>query len=351
MGQRDRTLDIFRGFGILFVVLGHIYQTPMMIRLWVCTFHMPLFFMCSGMLFSVDRYNGFMNFLKKKLQTLVLPYFCLSLSLWGLMNLRALAMVKLGITGGYFLSDVRQMVLAILLSDRMHDHYFSLWFVCALFLSELLFYPIIRYGGKNTYAIGAVAIGMNFVQCLLSHYIQGGIWSFDLVPTCISFMAVGFLMQKHKGVVKHLIKPWVFVICLGLNIIFAVLNTRVLDGGYTALFYGQLGHPVWYFMAALTGAMAVFIFSSLAERLVVTEFFGRNSLVIYAFQNSLAIPAANDLFGMAVARNEIFKDNVLQWIFVVAVTLAITSALSWMINHLTPWMLGRFPKKKPAVSK
>ena len=341
--QRDLSLDIFRGLGIFFVILGHIHQTPLLIRLWICTFHMPLFFICSGMLYSIEKYNGFLPFLKKKIQTLVIPYFCLITCLWILVNLRSFILNHIGMSGKY-LFDFRHVLLSILLSNRLHTYYFSLWFVCALFLSELVFYPIVRFCGNKKHFMIIIAIGANFLQFLLSHYVKGGVWSFDLIPTCISFMSIGYL-AKSKKITDELTKPYFFPICLSINIIFAILNTKALNGGYTALFYGTLGNPFYYFFAALTGSWAIFVVSKNIERLIVAEFLGKNSLIIYAFQNSFAIPVANDIFCFFKSKYDIFNDKVLEWIFIVIITLFISSLLAYLITRFTPWMTGH-PRKK-----
>lgn len=41
-------IDYTKGFGILLVILGHIYDTSNPIKIWLYSFHMPLFFIISG---------------------------------------------------------------------------------------------------------------------------------------------------------------------------------------------------------------------------------------------------------------------------------------------------------------
>jgi fucose 4-O-acetylase-like acetyltransferase len=51
MQERDKTLDVLRGMGILLVVLGHSIQNEyVVLNTVILSFHMPLFFFCSGCL-------------------------------------------------------------------------------------------------------------------------------------------------------------------------------------------------------------------------------------------------------------------------------------------------------------
>ena len=48
--KRIDYLDYTKGFGILLVILGHIYDASNPIKIWLYSFHMPLFFIISGFL-------------------------------------------------------------------------------------------------------------------------------------------------------------------------------------------------------------------------------------------------------------------------------------------------------------
>lgn len=51
--KRIAYIDIAKGIGILFVMLGHcLYSEESPIRLFIYSFHMPLFFVLSGMTYK-----------------------------------------------------------------------------------------------------------------------------------------------------------------------------------------------------------------------------------------------------------------------------------------------------------
>ena len=58
--RRLNYLDYAKGIGILLVVLGHIYNNS--VKLWIYSFHMPLFFIISGYLLEYNKTYDILNF-------------------------------------------------------------------------------------------------------------------------------------------------------------------------------------------------------------------------------------------------------------------------------------------------
>ena len=76
--ERYIFVDYLKAFGILLVVIGHMPMGDNMLRNWIYSFHMPLFFFVSGFLYY--RTDDFIPFLKKNAQRLLLvliPYMIL----------------------------------------------------------------------------------------------------------------------------------------------------------------------------------------------------------------------------------------------------------------------------------
>lgn len=56
MKERNVTIDIMKGIGIILMVVGH-SGYPSFLRNFIYTFHMPLFFMISGYLITESKLN------------------------------------------------------------------------------------------------------------------------------------------------------------------------------------------------------------------------------------------------------------------------------------------------------
>lgn len=86
--SRIEYIDIAKGLGILLVYIGHCEigttnLTPI-IR-WIYSFHMPLFFFISGLLFKLKSHTSHLIFIQRKLISLWIPYFIFSVYNWCLL--------------------------------------------------------------------------------------------------------------------------------------------------------------------------------------------------------------------------------------------------------------------------
>lgn len=73
-------VDILKGIAILLIVYGHIIPgaIPFMTE-YVSTFHIPLFFFVSGLLYNDVKYkDNFMSFIANRIKTLMCPFFYFS---------------------------------------------------------------------------------------------------------------------------------------------------------------------------------------------------------------------------------------------------------------------------------
>lgn len=71
MKKRESSIDLYRGFLILLVVIGH-YQRDLIHDV-IFLFHMPLFFIISGMLLQKENLLS-SEYLGRKIHNLMFPY-------------------------------------------------------------------------------------------------------------------------------------------------------------------------------------------------------------------------------------------------------------------------------------
>ncbi len=53
--KRKAYIDIAKGIGILLVIFSHAMTRESRIVAWLCTFFMPMFFVCSGLCYSEPK--------------------------------------------------------------------------------------------------------------------------------------------------------------------------------------------------------------------------------------------------------------------------------------------------------
>lgn len=337
--KRSRLIDTLKGLGILLVILGHISLTPTALKLWIYSFHMPLFFICSGLTFSLRKYNSFLSFVKAKAKSIVIPYFSLGLFLWVLSKL--LETVTQLYQGGSPISwEFGHFVLSMLLGYRLHKYYFSLWFLCVLFFAEIIFYFIESLARGQSWIYFLTFIVFIFGQWVVFQFANGWYLSIDLVPSGIAFISLGRLFrtvdEKNNMTFR---KVWLLPVAFLGSILTCYSNVRI--GGRTDLYLCVIGNPILFATAAFFGSWFVIILLSNFGGKKLIEYFGKNSLITYVFQNSFCIPAAAFITGIASAHLELLSDPIIQWLMIISITLGLSAVLIELINRRFPWLLGK----------
>lgn len=88
--SRDKSIDIVRGVAIFLVLWGHIIQGfsqrddffSNWLVLFIYSFHMPLFMTLSGYLFCGTAKRNFIDIIKSKLLSIILPFVVWNLLLY-----------------------------------------------------------------------------------------------------------------------------------------------------------------------------------------------------------------------------------------------------------------------------
>lgn len=146
MGKNNcNSITIAKAIGIILMVVGH-SGCPQMLSKFIYLFHMPLFFFCSGIFFSeLNGHKAAIQFLKKRIKGLYVPFVkwsVLFLLLHNLLMSVGIYNTSYGYEGGsfyYTLSEMVHKLIGILFT--MHDYEELLggfWFIRALFVSSIL---------------------------------------------------------------------------------------------------------------------------------------------------------------------------------------------------------------------
>ena len=74
-------IDIAKAIGMFAIIWGHILLHGWS-NLFVYSFHIPLFFFLSGMVFNGAKYDSLWQLVKRRVKTLLLPYLLFSVLTW-----------------------------------------------------------------------------------------------------------------------------------------------------------------------------------------------------------------------------------------------------------------------------
>lgn len=275
MRERDSSIDVLRGFGILLVIAGHVFYDDW--TQYIFSFHMPLFFFISGFCFArkpVHRLS--FSYFKRKCLTLLLPYavfFILSFCLNDLSFAPGQGLHLITET------DARSLIKAFILSggylDTVPISNFPLWFLPHLFLADLLFCAGITLIEKlpNKRVQFVILLVIAILLCFSAKPLQALIPGRPLLhvnvfPSSLAFLCFGFLFAE----LRSLAEPGRFELLTPLLLLAGYLLQAVNGGGNVANV-----HSVLYFPAAL---LTVLGFYALATRFRsrILSFIGKHSI-------------------------------------------------------------------------
>ena len=146
--ERIDYIDVFRSFGIILMIMGHIGYGETF-DFFIHAFHMPMFFWISGFLFTTKTKEemSFFDLLQKKAKSLLLPYFVFGLAHY---------IFYVIVTHDHV--DLSPFIHLFSVNTTGLPICGALWFLTALFFTDIIFYLIDRYISKENIAIIIVGI-------------------------------------------------------------------------------------------------------------------------------------------------------------------------------------------------
>ena len=263
--ERNRSLDIGKGIAIILVVLGHTYSFSEgnVILNWIEAFHMPFFFVVSGILYG-GRSSKVQDFSLKfgnKVKTMLVPYFA-----WEIPFLLYLFLAK-QLADGLTIDYAVRKSIAVMNLSGLH----STWFLPSLLGVQILFAALTRMG-KLPCIIGAVClvvIGLLYPNP--ENYLPVVIRCF----VALGFFSAGFFGSKWWRRERN---PIIAVLAAIGYCLLANYN------GFVNLVSCTFSNPLLYVVNALLG---IFALLQLSMRLcnvgkigVALEYLGRNSIIV-----------------------------------------------------------------------
>lgn len=336
--KREHYIDIGKGVAMILVILGHCALTPNTLKWWLYSFHMPLFFVLSGLVFNPHKYEKFTAFLKARLKSLIVPYFMLSFFLWVWKDI--IRHKTTFLTRQNTLDDF----IGIFLGHRGTDYYFSMWFLTATFVAEMILYFVSKLTKDKIWALLLSSVGFSVLSWFILENIDVGFYlSLDLVPIAVSFIAIGYILRLKKEKTEILFHPLFFPFAVVVNVITAYLNHKIC--GRVDLYSTRMGNYFYCMLAAVAGCWAVIIVCKAVKKLPPIEYIGRNSLIYYAFQNAVFIGSAEKIVKHLATLGGFWANRYIM--LIIAVLLACIGLAVWAecINKAFPILMGRPVKR------
>lgn len=311
--KRVEYLDFAKGIGVILVIMGHMPSiVPNGIRMWIFSFHMPLFFVIAGYFAVVPNdIEGVIRAVRKKtLRLLVEGYIAFALCFLGLdiiflrLDQETIRKSIYGIFSGtidriywFFLSLYVVSILFLFLT-RVVKKYNALLLIAALFAIISIGLRTVEINcfriGSSLYAFGFYCIGYIVKEKNTIDYLYSRKYC-ALISLAVSVFGAMFSLRMSPSILDINNN---FSIDIALNYVLAICGT------WTVIFLSR-------FLCEKTGQ--VFIIKTLV-------FIGMNSFLFFPITNYLP-----DLF-----RNALNTNSIIVKILAYIVAVVIVSCLVFL---------------------
>ena len=333
--------DFLRGLAMLLVILHHAGMPGSTL---VLVFHMPLFFFLSGWVSGNKGLPSFGEYIIARFKRLMIPYlffgFLLIISAW---------VYSLIIHESF---DLLFGLLGVILGKYgfvPEENSGIYWFLMAIFVADLLIYPINKYLGNSSLARMGGAFLFVALSYVSTHLLNLSIFMIDVSFMGAAFLLLGSLFKPYNKYIVDNQFRWgeIAVIIIGFVIVFL---SRLMNDSDVRMYLNQFGDYGWFFLGAIGGIVSFLLMgkyvymvfyktNNVAYKILMTM--GYNSLTLFIGHliiNKIFNPIYDSIGVMTYLGPRKY------WIVLFVTSISLGIFLCNFINLYMPWSIGM--KKK-----
>lgn len=279
------------------VILGHAIDEYnfdcLILKKIINSIHMPLFFVLSGYLFKIKEDTNLIEFTKKKIKSLLIPY-CFFATLITFCHFLQILILKKEDLFFKILFSKDGIINTICMTTK--SSFSNLWFLPCILIAEILLAIIIRNKEKIQWIVIVLltAVGYyiaNVLDVSLPLCIETALFS-------VLYLKLGNTL-KNKDIIKKIDRKC-FIVCFLIFCISSYVYFGVLMANSPAYYELRISFPIIFFIISISGNIAMIFFAKKIKNVYCLQCVGMNSLYIYGLhfiiQNLITI-AINNVFG------------------------------------------------------
>lgn len=319
--NRVNFVDYLKGLGIILVVLGHVNSSNEQVKSIIYSFHMPLFFFISGLFLykvKIKSVLEYMQFIRKKLNVLLIPYI-----IWGLLY------------SGLSIRNVLLISYGSYHSIGVSNSLSSLWFLITLFICWVFWAGIELLTQRRNLANYMWILIFMLMDIALPHMNKGYPLCMDIAISGLIFMLLGDICNRYLSdyIKARKVMDRVIIILL----LYMVLN--LLNGmnnvEYVLMANRRYGQYSLFLLTAFVGCMiCICMWMPVNKYTNILGLIGRNSMPIFLIHKPLI-----ELLEKVIAYGELTSGIIL--LSVTVLTILLSLVISKLIERYIPVIIGR----------
>lgn len=281
MRERIDWIDCTKGLGMLLVIYGHCVKFGGFMHNLIFAFHMPMFFLLSGLF--LNKNNSFKDFTIKKMKALLLPYlycFCLSLILGAI----------------YAVLQSKSVSVSNVFEDLylgVPRNVSSVWFLMCMFFTLLLCRIIIagplflQYFCVLILALFSCLFSVKFGSSQAVNEFRLPL-CLDVVPMASLFMHIGYIKKDELFNFVDKLRYSTRQLLVFIGLLFAFVSIVLLNGRVN-LHGLDFNNVFLYVIEGLLGSVLCiclcnYIQKNFLQLSKLLRYMGKNSIVILGAQ-------------------------------------------------------------------
>lgn len=335
--QRLLYVDWAKLLGIYLVILAHLNLRNNVVNLMINSFHMPLFFLLSGICYKP---GNVINDLKKNSKGLLIPYISLQVLCYPYFFMKSYFQnhIELNIMN-YIVKPFFGFIYGVVYDTSYSSMIIgATWFLMALFFIKFLASVLVT---RKKETIGIVIIFFVIVAMLLKTFNIMLPWSINCAFLGLPVFLFGYYFKDYiKRVTQLSVLLKIIISCLCCCALYSITNMNGLI---------HVGDAVWgnniflYYIDAVLGSLTLIIIASFFHGMdKFCKFLAKNTMLIMCFEVYTFAPFKYiymKFFDISVGS----QDYMPLWygILVALVALVACSVPCYIINRWLPFCLGK----------
>ena len=272
---KDRLIyiDMVKGFSMICIILGHLFSRNYILQCIVCSFHVPIYYIVSGILMNYhENKKGKEKLLKtieSTIKNLIIPYIFFSI----------IAILYMAVQSNF---NYEYILKAIMITIKLGG-IGALWFIPTLVIAKFIFATIFKIKNRPMQIIVIVIITLIF---FIQPQLPTRNMEFVLYRSFagVLFMAIGYYcggkIQKMK------VPTVILIIALALAFFIACYN------GPLALYTLTNCTILSLFLAVVISFCIILLFQKIPNKKILSMI-GKNSLIILGTHQMLSLIVLN----------------------------------------------------------
>lgn len=314
MKNRNEYIDTTKALLMILVIIGHLlistYRTNSIIFKVIYSFHMPAFFMISGMLIDRGKYkkSDWKGYLIKRTKSILAPYLFFEL----------LGAVYHQIIYMKVRPDFIKSIIGIF---KLNCNVGANWYLPTYFIASIMYMFTIKCD-KRWFENITAAVAFLFVLFFGG---KGANYYLIIIARC----AIGYVMiilgSKMKYILLCELKGWKIIISGILIVAVSLINGRV------DFYYAQVSNPVFFLIGSVSGMYFVLQLSKLIKSKFL-NYIGENTIIVLGTHQNII-----ELVTWFVGQQMSITFFLLELSFIIVIEIIIIKFL----NYVCPTLVGK----------